>query len=665
MKKLINSIVLITVYFLVYYNQQALAQNNIRNELIRSAFNQKGEIGFKIDNYCNLENSPQFNISMTPQVLFYGNSAGTYTLSDGGYIAGTNSYKDRGKYQRFDYTGSANLIEVRIYFSRKTKTGTADNFNLVIKEVGTSGAPGNTLYTKTYTTDVIDISQPGVVYNTFTINPTINVNNAFFAGIEWDPNIDDKFCIDADAVGEGNQQKRAWEKWEDGTFHDMYTAWKSGTTYWDADLWIAAVIEPVATPVAPVSLSPANNSTSVSTSPTLTWNASTGATSYQLQVSANSGFTTTIFNQSNITGTSQQVTGLSNNSTYYWRVNASNASGTSAWSSPVWNFTTIAGAAPSAPTLASPANGATGVSTTPTLNWFASTGATSYQLQVSTNSGFTTTIFNQSNITGTSQQVTGLSNNTTYYWRVNASNTNGTSAWSSPVWSFTTQQTSLPDLTLVTPNGWSGPIVVSHVTGTTVDGAVDNKHDLYIDFAVKNNNEVAAINLTFYNALYIDGNEVQRWAVSPPVNPNEVVLIYDYNIGKLTAGTHTIKVVADVTNTILESNETNNMDTKTITLVGINDWLLNNIPDKYRLAQNYPNPFNPTTNIEYSIPEAGLVILKVYDLLGREISTLVNKEQQPGNYNITFDAKGIDSGIYIYTLNGGGKIFSKIMVLVK
>ena len=567
MKKLINSIVLITVYFLVYYNQQALAQNNIRNELIRSAFNQKGEIGFKIDNYCNLENSPQFNISMTPQVLFYGNSAGTYTLSDGGYIAGTNSYKDRGKYQRFDYTGSANLIEVRIYFSRKTKTGTADNFNLVIKEVGTSGAPGNTLYTKTYTTDVIDISQPGVVYNTFTINPTINVNNAFFAGIEWDPNIDDKFCIDADAVGEGNQQKRAWEKWEDGTFHDMYTAWKSGTTYWDADLWIAAVIEPVATPVAPVSLSPANNSTSVSTSPTLTWNASTGATSYQLQVSANSGFTTTIFNQSNITGTSQQVT--------------------------------------------------------------------------------------------------GLSNNTTYYWRVNASNTNGTSAWSSPVWSFTTQQTSLPDLTLVTPNGWSGPIVVSHVTGTTVDGAVDNKHDLYIDFAVKNNNEVAAINLTFYNALYIDGNEVQRWAVSPPVNPNEVVLIYDYNIGKLTAGTHTIKVVADVTNTILESNETNNMDTKTITLVGINDWLLNNIPDKYRLAQNYPNPFNPTTNIEYSIPEAGLVILKVYDLLGREISTLVNKEQQPGNYNITFDAKGIDSGIYIYTLNGGGKIFSKIMVLVK
>lgn len=92
---------------------------------------------------------------------------------------------------------------------------------------------------------------------------------------------------------------------------------------------------------------------------------------------------------------------------------------------------------PAAPTLSSPANGATGISTSPTLVWNSSSGATSYRLQVSTSSSFSTLTFDQSGITSTSQVVSGLANSTTYYWRVNASNSAGTSAWSS-VWSFTT-----------------------------------------------------------------------------------------------------------------------------------------------------------------------------------------------------------------------------------
>ncbi|RCK75921.1 MAG: Alkaline serine exoprotease A precursor [Ignavibacteriae bacterium] len=96
---------------------------------------------------------------------------------------------------------------------------------------------------------------------------------------------------------------------------------------------------------------------------------------------------------------------------------------------------------PAAPTLSSPANGATGVSTSPTLVWNASSGATSYRLQVSTSSSFSTLTFDQSGITATSQAISGLANSTTYYWRVNASNSAGTSAWSS-VWSFTTAASS-------------------------------------------------------------------------------------------------------------------------------------------------------------------------------------------------------------------------------
>lgn len=92
---------------------------------------------------------------------------------------------------------------------------------------------------------------------------------------------------------------------------------------------------------------------------------------------------------------------------------------------------------PAAPTLSSPANGATGVSTSPTLTWIASSGATSYRLQVSTSSAFTTLTIDQSGITTTSQAITGLASGTLYYWRVNATNSAGTSGWSS-VWSFTT-----------------------------------------------------------------------------------------------------------------------------------------------------------------------------------------------------------------------------------
>jgi len=92
---------------------------------------------------------------------------------------------------------------------------------------------------------------------------------------------------------------------------------------------------------------------------------------------------------------------------------------------------------PQTPTLSSPSNGATNESTSPTLTWNASSGATSYTLQLSESSSFNNYIFNQSGITSTNQEVSGLVNSTTYYWRISASNDIGTSNWSD-YWSFTT-----------------------------------------------------------------------------------------------------------------------------------------------------------------------------------------------------------------------------------
>ncbi len=91
------------------------------------------------------------------------------------------------------------------------------------------------------------------------------------------------------------------------------------------------------------------------------------------------------------------------------------------------------------------------------------------------------------------------------------------------------------------------------------------------------------------------------------------------------------------------------------------------IPETFSLSQNYPNPFNPSTNISYSVPRASFVTLKIYDLLGREVATLVNEFKQPGIHNSQFNINNSPSasGIYIYTLNAGNFVQSKKMVLLK
>jgi outer membrane protein assembly factor BamB len=89
------------------------------------------------------------------------------------------------------------------------------------------------------------------------------------------------------------------------------------------------------------------------------------------------------------------------------------------------------------------------------------------------------------------------------------------------------------------------------------------------------------------------------------------------------------------------------------------------VPEEFQLFQNYPNPFNPNTKIEFKIPEIEIVRLKVFDILGREVTTLINKQMQPGNYTIDFDASELASGIYFYTLNVGENVLTKKMILLK
>jgi len=90
-----------------------------------------------------------------------------------------------------------------------------------------------------------------------------------------------------------------------------------------------------------------------------------------------------------------------------------------------------------------------------------------------------------------------------------------------------------------------------------------------------------------------------------------------------------------------------------------------NNPDVYTLFNNYPNPFNPTTTISYSIPKGSFVTLKIYDVLGREVKTLVNKFQTKGKYNVTFNASSLASGVYIYRMKAGNFAASKKLILMR
>jgi len=88
-------------------------------------------------------------------------------------------------------------------------------------------------------------------------------------------------------------------------------------------------------------------------------------------------------------------------------------------------------------------------------------------------------------------------------------------------------------------------------------------------------------------------------------------------------------------------------------------------PKEFKLEQNFPNPFNPTTTIQYQLPVNSKVTLKVYDILGSELKTLVNEEQEAGYKEVKFDASNVASGIYIYKLQAGKRVSIKKMMVIK
>jgi len=232
----------------------------------------------------------------------------------------------------------------------------------------------------------------------------------------------------------GNSSPGSFQGNQTATTFDTGTMGNNTTYYWRIDevnaggtttgtVWSFTTI--VAAPGAASNPSPANSATNVSVTTDLSWSAGSGATSRDVYFGTSSPGAS----QGNQTATTFDTDTMTNNTTYYWRIDEINAAGTTTGT--VWSFTTIV-AAPSAASNPNPANSATDVSITTDLSWSAGSGATSHDVYFGTSSPGTS----QGNQTATTFDTGTMTNNTTYYWRIDEINAGGTTTGT--VWSFTT-----------------------------------------------------------------------------------------------------------------------------------------------------------------------------------------------------------------------------------
>lgn len=201
-------------------------------------------------------------------------------------------------------------------------------------------------------------------------------------------------------------------------------------------------------PASPLPIAPVNGATQLPTTVEMRWTHIPEAGYYQLQVSLDSLFAGIILSDSAIVDTARTAV-LAPGTDHFWRVRAHNIGGASAYS-PVWRFRTV-DAPPVAPELLAPPNQSTGVQRDPTLVWHSSAGAVSYQFQLSTDSLFAGLV-TDSTITDTMFASSGLASGVTYHWRVRATGSGGTGAWSQP-WVFETAATVVQEHEVM--EGWN------------------------------------------------------------------------------------------------------------------------------------------------------------------------------------------------------------------
>jgi photosystem II stability/assembly factor-like uncharacterized protein len=265
----------------------------------------------------------------------------------------------------------------------------------------------------------------------------------------------------------------------------------------------------------------------------------------------------------------------------------------------------------------SPGNNYTGLATTVKFEWQKAVDVESYRIQISIDTTFINSVFDFSGLTDTSKSIGQLKYNTKYYWRIETLSKDSHDYWSQP-FNFTTVDSIWVGRPLFPSNNSTGLSTTVELKWNFIP---DSKYELQLSrdslftSIIKDINNLVDTSYSFDSLNY---NSKYFWRVKTNGYTSQV-----WNFTTIS------------------------------------------LPSKFELYQNYPNPFNPDTKIKYDLPKTELVTMRVYDILGREVTTLVNEEKAAGSYRVNFNAGNLASGVYLYRIQAGNYTSVKKMILIK
>ncbi len=410
----------------------------------------------------------------------------------------------------------------------------------------------------------------------------------------------------------------------------------------------------------PVLSWPIGNASVYTTTPRLSWYlgvGTSGTITYDIEIlPATSSFTGTPTYSAITTEYFDIINPLSSPTTYKWRVRSNNGASTSAWS-PAETFTVLPEAigAPT-PIVAWPLGGATVYTNNPVLTWYlpsAPAGFITYEVEIKP---FYQAFDGTNTVTGipaNSYYVSStLVSGTSYHWRVRLiSSTAGTSAWSDQnVNGGAYFNTAASNLSSVAPTIGSPKDGVSVFGGKPV-----------LSWMIST---IPAANQTYKVEISKNAD------MSSPVFVKENLTDQYLEITTLSSGTYFWRVQSkNDKNSYSNYSPVGKFSVDAVT--GIDDNKNKNvIPSAFELSQNYPNPFNPSTIIRFSLPQSSFVTMKIYNILGQEVKTLVNENKNAGTYSVQWNGDNnfgtkVASGAYIYRIVAGPNVVTKKMILMK
>ncbi len=464
-------------------------------------------------------------------------------------------------------------------------------------------------------------------------------------------------------------------------------------------------------PDSPQLLTPNNQDIDIDRPVLFEWQKVDAADGYQIQVvHVNGSFNEPLFNET-ISDTKLVIQDVNPNEEYKWRVRSVAGGINSDWSS-VWSFTTVG---VSVPVLIFPDHQSTGVVRPVTISWGEISGADYYQLQLTPEGDSFDSASIDITISVPEYSAESLDPQTSYQWRVRASENGEVSDWSS-TWSFTTEE--IPSPELISPHnhatGVQRPVSFqwqSHDRADTYQFQLQKKGDSFNDALYDElitNAEISLPNLlpqteymwrvrTFEGELSGEWSELWEFSTEnlltpellSPLNRTEnlelPVIIEWIAIDEATGYQVQIEFEGDdFSNQVM--NTTGSETTLQIDNVELarnyqwrvravfedinSEWseiwtFTTRAPDNVSLSQNYPNPFNPGTTIRFQLPETDHVRLSVYNISGHRVAILVDEQLRAGEHQIQFNPTNLSSGVYFYRLITSSNMDTKKMIFVK